>query len=344
MYIVDRIKDLVISGGENIHPAEVENVLFGHPAVAEAAVIGLSDTRWGEAVTAVIALRPGKHVTLEELREFAAQSLARYRTAPAVTHRRRTPAQLHREGPQIPSFSRGTQELEAAAARGCQGPAIQSAARLDQCAGLAWRKARGVGRRAGSALGGGSGGRSAAEVADAVPVGAEVAAVADPACVLDGVADGEEPVPDGSARGTTPTAWPMLVPEVVEPETGWPMISSTAVIAARATATPTATAVARRSQPRPPGWPLQRRRRQQLGPGISLVRTRDQPPVRTAGGHRRLGLPHRPHGAQLHRRPVQGLRIDRRANRRHHRPDDGADERALHAQERPGQSRSPGGQ
>ena len=79
VYIVDRIKDLVISGGENIHPAEVENVLFGHPAVAEAAVIGLPDTRWGEAVTAVIALRPGKHVTLEELREFAAQSLARYK-------------------------------------------------------------------------------------------------------------------------------------------------------------------------------------------------------------------------------------------------------------------------
>ena len=79
MYIVDRIKDLVISGGENIHPAEVENVLFGHPAVAEAAVIGLPDTRWGEAVTAVIALRPGKHVTLEELRDFAAQSLARYK-------------------------------------------------------------------------------------------------------------------------------------------------------------------------------------------------------------------------------------------------------------------------
>ena len=86
-----------------------------------------------------------------------------------------------------------------------------------------------------------------------MPVGPEVAVVADPACVLDVVTDGEGRVPDGSARGTPPTAWPMLVPEAVEPETGWPMISSTAVIPTRATTTPTATAVARRSQPRLPG-------------------------------------------------------------------------------------------
>ena len=79
VYIVDRLKDLVISGGENIHPAEVENVLFGHPAVADVAVIGLPDPRWGEAVTAVIALVPGGQVTLEEVREFAGQSLARYK-------------------------------------------------------------------------------------------------------------------------------------------------------------------------------------------------------------------------------------------------------------------------
>jgi len=61
---------------------------------------------------------------------------------------------------------------------------------------------------------------AAADVADAGPVGAEGADVADPACVL----DGEGPVPDGSAGGAPLTAWPMLVPEVVEPETGWPMI------------------------------------------------------------------------------------------------------------------------
>ncbi|MEI2777517.1 MAG: long-chain fatty acid--CoA ligase [Tetrasphaera sp.] len=77
--IVDRVKDMVISGGENVYPAEVENVLFGHPAVSEAAVIGLPDEKWGEAVTAVVALHPGATLTLAELREFANESLARYK-------------------------------------------------------------------------------------------------------------------------------------------------------------------------------------------------------------------------------------------------------------------------
>lgn len=79
-YIVDRIKDLVITGGENVYPAEVENVLFEHPAVAEVAVVGLPDPKWGEAVTAVVKLAPGKdELTLEELREFASGRLARYK-------------------------------------------------------------------------------------------------------------------------------------------------------------------------------------------------------------------------------------------------------------------------
>lgn len=77
--IVDRVKDLVISGGENVYPAEVESVLFGHPAIAEVAVIGLPDERWGEAVTAVVATQPGQTVTLEQLREFATTQLARYK-------------------------------------------------------------------------------------------------------------------------------------------------------------------------------------------------------------------------------------------------------------------------
>jgi fatty-acyl-CoA synthase len=77
--IVDRVKDMVISGGENVYPAEVESVLFGHPAVAEVAVIGLPDARWGEAVTAVVAAKPGQSVTLEDLREYAAPRLARFK-------------------------------------------------------------------------------------------------------------------------------------------------------------------------------------------------------------------------------------------------------------------------
>jgi fatty-acyl-CoA synthase len=79
LYICDRLKDMVISGGENVYPAEVESVLFEHPAVAEVAVIGLPDDTWGEAVTAVAALVPDTDLTLEELRGFAEAKLARYK-------------------------------------------------------------------------------------------------------------------------------------------------------------------------------------------------------------------------------------------------------------------------
>jgi fatty-acyl-CoA synthase len=79
LYICDRLKDMVISGGENIYPAEVESVLFEHPAIAEVAVIGLPDDKWGEAVTAVAALNAEETLTLEELRSFAESKLARYK-------------------------------------------------------------------------------------------------------------------------------------------------------------------------------------------------------------------------------------------------------------------------
>ncbi len=59
LYVYDRIKDMIISGGENVYPAEVESALFGHPAVADVAVIGVPDERWGEAVKAVVVLKPG---------------------------------------------------------------------------------------------------------------------------------------------------------------------------------------------------------------------------------------------------------------------------------------------
>jgi fatty-acyl-CoA synthase len=79
LYIADRVKDMVISGGENVYPAEVESVLFDHPSVADVAVIGLPDERWGEAVVAVVALHAGVTVTLEDLRDFAGERLARYK-------------------------------------------------------------------------------------------------------------------------------------------------------------------------------------------------------------------------------------------------------------------------
>lgn len=78
-YICDRVKDMIISGGENVYPAEVESVLHAHPAVAEVAVIGAPDAKWGETVLAVVALKPGQTLTLESLQDHAGQSLARYK-------------------------------------------------------------------------------------------------------------------------------------------------------------------------------------------------------------------------------------------------------------------------
>jgi fatty-acyl-CoA synthase len=79
LFVCDRLKDMVISGGENVYPAEVESVLYKHESVAEVAVIGLPDEKWGEAVTAVVALHKEHELTLEELREFAEPLLARYK-------------------------------------------------------------------------------------------------------------------------------------------------------------------------------------------------------------------------------------------------------------------------
>jgi fatty-acyl-CoA synthase len=70
---------MVLSGGENVYPAEVENVLYSHPSIAEVAVIGTSDDVWGEAIVAIAVLRPGQSLTLEELNAFAERQLARYK-------------------------------------------------------------------------------------------------------------------------------------------------------------------------------------------------------------------------------------------------------------------------
>ena len=77
--MVDRVKDMVISGGENIYPAEVESVLQGHPAIADVAVVGLPDDRWGEAVTAIVVPSGDDAPTLDEVRDFAGPQLARYK-------------------------------------------------------------------------------------------------------------------------------------------------------------------------------------------------------------------------------------------------------------------------
>lgn len=79
LFISDRVKDMVISGGENVYPAEVESVMFEHPAIAEVAVIGIPDEKWGEAVSAVVACNADHELTLEELRDFCGSRLARYK-------------------------------------------------------------------------------------------------------------------------------------------------------------------------------------------------------------------------------------------------------------------------
>jgi fatty-acyl-CoA synthase len=84
-FIVDRIKDMYISGGENVYPAEIEAVLMAHATVLEAAVLGVSDERWGEVGHAAIRLRPGAACDSEELRAFARTRLAAYKVPKHVT-------------------------------------------------------------------------------------------------------------------------------------------------------------------------------------------------------------------------------------------------------------------
>ncbi|KDN16431.1 long-chain-fatty-acid--CoA ligase [Amycolatopsis rifamycinica] len=76
LFVVDRLKDMIISGGENVYSTEVENVIAKHPAVSQVAVIGLPDDEWGERVHAVVTLLPGTTLTAAELREFCRQAIA----------------------------------------------------------------------------------------------------------------------------------------------------------------------------------------------------------------------------------------------------------------------------
>ena len=82
--IVGRLKDMVISGGENVYPAEIEDVLHTHPAVAEAAVLGVADERWGEVCVAFVALRPGAEADADELLGHCRARLARFKVPKAV--------------------------------------------------------------------------------------------------------------------------------------------------------------------------------------------------------------------------------------------------------------------
>ena len=84
VYVVDRLKDVVIRGGENVYSAEVEAVLFEHPAVLDVAIVGLPHEHYGEEVAAVVNLREGTSATVQELQEFAATKLARFKVPTQV--------------------------------------------------------------------------------------------------------------------------------------------------------------------------------------------------------------------------------------------------------------------
>jgi acyl-CoA synthetase (AMP-forming)/AMP-acid ligase II len=87
LVISDRKKDVIISGGENVSSVEVEDVLYQHPAVAEAAVIGVPDEKWGETVKALVVLRPQSEATEEELRSFCKAKLAGYKCPTSIEFR-----------------------------------------------------------------------------------------------------------------------------------------------------------------------------------------------------------------------------------------------------------------
>jgi long-chain acyl-CoA synthetase len=78
-YILDRLKDMIVTGGENVYSGEVEAVIYEHPAVREAAVFGIPDPQWGELVTACVVLKPGRALTIDDLVTHCRRSLATYK-------------------------------------------------------------------------------------------------------------------------------------------------------------------------------------------------------------------------------------------------------------------------
>jgi fatty-acyl-CoA synthase len=87
LYLSDRIKDMVVTGGENVYPAEVEAAIYTHPAVLDVTVIGVPDKKWGEAVKALVVRRPGESVEEAELIEHTKGKIARYKVPKSVEFR-----------------------------------------------------------------------------------------------------------------------------------------------------------------------------------------------------------------------------------------------------------------
>ncbi len=102
LYIHDRVKDMIVSGGENIYPAEVENALMSHPAIADAAVIGVPDEKWGEAVKAIVVPKPGSEASADDIIAFCKTRIASYKCPKSVAYVEALPRNpsgkiLHRE-------------------------------------------------------------------------------------------------------------------------------------------------------------------------------------------------------------------------------------------------------
>jgi long-chain acyl-CoA synthetase len=85
VYIHDRVKDMIVSGGENVYPAEVENVLMAHPAVADVAVIGVPHERWGETAKAIIVKRAGVDASEADIIAYCVERLAKFKCPTSVT-------------------------------------------------------------------------------------------------------------------------------------------------------------------------------------------------------------------------------------------------------------------
>ncbi|MGW6459535.1 AMP-binding protein [Streptomyces sp. NPDC055078] len=115
LFIVDRIKDMIISGGFNIYCSEVEAALYEHPAVLETCVVGIPDEHWGEAVKAVVVRRPGTDITAGELIEFCAGRLARMKKPRSVDFVERLPVnrngKLDRRAVRTPYWAEATRRV-----------------------------------------------------------------------------------------------------------------------------------------------------------------------------------------------------------------------------------------
>ena len=100
IYVTDRIKDMIISGGENIYPAEIERVLAEHPALQDVAVIGVPDERWGEVPKAVVVAKPGRHGECRRAAGLVPRAAGVLQVPEDRRRGRRTAAQPHRQDPE----------------------------------------------------------------------------------------------------------------------------------------------------------------------------------------------------------------------------------------------------